>query len=138
MKLVFVDTVYWIARVRPGDQWKTAAEHARDGLPPSTQLVTTDEVLTEFLAGLSRGGATLRTQACNMVHAILNSSDVRVLEQSRQSFLSGISLYNARPDKQYSLVDCISMSQMRPLGITDVLTNDRHFQQEGFNILMLM
>jgi predicted nucleic acid-binding protein len=59
-----------------------------------------------------------------------------VLDQSRKSFLNGISLYQARPDKHYSLVDCISMSYMRSLGITDVLTHDQHFKQEGFNVLM--
>jgi predicted nucleic acid-binding protein len=136
MKPVFVDTVYWIAIVRPGDSWKSAAEQARKSLSGDVQLVTTDEVLTEFLAGLSRGGSGLRVQACAMVHAILNSGGVRVLAQSRSSFLSGISLYEARPDKQYSLVDCISMAQMKSLGINDALTNDHHFKQEGFNILM--
>lgn len=59
-----------------------------------------------------------------------------MLEQTRRSFLGGIGLYQARPDKQYSLVDCISMRWMRSLGIKDVLTNDRHFEQEGFNVLM--
>lgn len=136
MKQVFVDTVYWIAIVRPRDPWKAAAEGARRLLSGETQLVTTDEVLTEFLAGLSRGGPTLRSQACEMVDAILNDEGVVVLEQSRKSFLSGISLYRARPDKNYSLVDCISMSQMRARGIRGALTNDQHFVQEGFSILM--
>ena len=136
MTQVFVDTIYWIAITRPGDQWQAAALKAREELTPEPRLITTDEVLTEFLAGLSAGGATMRTKACEMVHAILNNSDVQVLAQSRQSFLSGISLYNARPDKEYSLVDCISMSQMKNLGIRDVLTHDTHFTQEGFNILM--
>ena len=46
-----------------------------------------------------------------------------------------IALYNARPDKGYSLADCISMQIMRREGLTDVLTNDRHFEQEGFRAL---
>ena len=51
------------------------------------------------------------------------------------SFLGGLELYRARPDKGYSLVDCISMQTMRREGLTDVLTNDRHFEQEGFRSL---
>ena len=47
--------------------------------------------------------------------------------QSRNSFLDGLALYNARLDKGYSLVDCISMQTMRREGLTDILTNDRHF-----------
>jgi predicted nucleic acid-binding protein len=47
----------------------------------------------------------------------------------------GFELYEQRPDKGYSLTDCISMSVMRQMNINEVLTGDRHFQQEGFTIL---
>ena len=60
---------------------------------------------------------------------------IRVIPQSRESFLAGLELYRARPDKRYSLVDCISMQTMRREGLTEVLTNDRHFEQEGFRPL---
>jgi predicted nucleic acid-binding protein len=53
-----------------------------------------------------------------------------------QSFLSGLALYEARPDKEYSLTDCISMNAMRAAGITEVLTDDDHFTQEGFTKLL--
>jgi predicted nucleic acid-binding protein len=49
--------------------------------------------------------------------------------------LGGLALYRARPDKGYSLTDCISMQTMRREGLMDVLTNDRHFEQEGFRAL---
>jgi predicted nucleic acid-binding protein len=45
-------------------------------------------------------------------------------------------LYEERNDKGYSLVDCISMSTMRRVGISAVLTNDHHFTQEGFQVLL--
>ncbi|HMG73540.1 MAG TPA: hypothetical protein VK582_08565 [Pyrinomonadaceae bacterium] len=41
-----------------------------------------------------------------------------------------------RPDKGYSLTDCISMNVMRERGLTDVLTNDPHFRQEGYRPLL--
>jgi len=66
---------------------------------------------------------------------ILASSVIRVIPQSRESFLAGLQLYRSRPDKGYSLVDCISMQAMRKEGLTEVLTNDRHFEQEGFRAL---
>lgn len=65
----------------------------------------------------------------------LQPAVVTVVPQSRQSFLAGLELYRARPDKGYSLVDCISMSTMQSERITEVLTNDRHFEQEGFRAL---
>ena len=60
---------------------------------------------------------------------------MRVVPQSRESFLSGLALYSARPDKRYSLTDCISMQTMRREGIDEALTSDRHFEQEGFQAL---
>jgi len=64
--------------------------------------------------------------------SILNNPGVRVIPQSRASLVSGVSLYGSRPDTGYSLTDCVSMQNMRREGITEVLTNDRHFEQEGF------
>jgi predicted nucleic acid-binding protein len=46
------------------------------------------------------------------------------------------SLYKARPDKGYSLTDCVSMQVMRQEGIAEILTHDNYFTQEGFSILI--
>ncbi len=58
-----------------------------------------------------------------------------MVPQSHDSFMAGLDLYEARPDKGYSLTDCISMNVMTAEGLTDVLTNDMHFTQEGFHAL---
>ena len=52
------------------------------------------------------------------------------------SFEAGFTLYRARLDKGYSLTDCISMCTMQNGGITEVLTNDVHFEQEVFRALL--
>ena len=69
------------------------------------------------------------------MEALLTSPVIQVIPQSRESFRAGRQLYGARPDKRYSLVDCISMETMRKEGFREVLTNDRHFEQEGFRPL---
>jgi len=51
-------------------------------------------------------------------------------------FLKALELYESRLDKGYSLTDCISMNVCRELGIKEILTHDRHFEQEGFKILL--
>ena len=66
----------------------------------------------------------------------LDDRRVTVHPQSRESFLAGLRLYEQRYDKGYSLVDCISMTTMRRQRISEVLTNDRHFIQEGFKIVL--
>ena len=58
-----------------------------------------------------------------------------LIPATHELFLEGLALYERRPDKAYRLTDCISMHVMQREGITDVLTNDRHFTQEGFRIL---
>jgi predicted nucleic acid-binding protein len=70
------------------------------------------------------------------VETIRANRAVRVLPQTPDSFRTGFELYRARPDKGYSLTDCISMQAMRTEGINDVLTNDLHFEQEGFQVLL--
>ncbi len=136
MNTVFVDTVYWIAVARPNDQWRDSAKRARATLG-EVLLLTTDEILSEFLAALSEGGEHLRRRAAQMVRKILANPNVKVLAQSRDSFLRGVELYEQRPDKGYSLTDCISMNAMRSQSISKILTNDHHFEQEGFEVLMV-
>lgn len=135
MTTVFVDTVYWVATVRPNDQWKDPARRAKESLG-NVRLLTTDEVLAEFLASLSDGGEHIRRQAVGFVRAILDNPNVTVLPQSRDSFLAGMQLYEQRPDKKYSLTDCISMNAMKHESVNKILTNDHHFAQEGFVVLM--
>jgi predicted nucleic acid-binding protein len=129
VKRVFVDTLYWLAFFLPDDEWASsaAATDVSDSL-----LVTTEEVLSEFLTSVSARGDYLRRLACASVREILKDPKVEVVAQSHESFLAGLALYERRPDKEYSLVDCISMNVMRQLRIEEILTHDRHFAQEGF------
>ena len=133
---VFADTSYWIARNNRRDQWRQSALDAFDRLGPNERIVTTDEVLTEFLTGMSKGGAYMRQRTAAAVRAIYDDPNVEVIDQSRQTFFDGLSRYARRLDKEYSLQDCVSMNVMERMGIDDALTNDRHFEQEGFRALM--
>lgn len=102
---------------------------------PSGNVYTTEEVLGEMLTFFA-ADSWLRGRAVETVRQILFDPAMHVIPQSHESFLAGFELYAARPDKGYSLVDCISMQVMRREGITDALTNDRHFEQEGFRALL--
>ncbi len=135
MRRVFADAYYWISLLNDKDQGHPAAQAASHTLL-GAEIVTTDEVLTEFLAHFSGYGPVLRQGAVRYAESILNDPGVVVLPQSHQSFLDGFALYKARPDKGYSLTDCTSMEVMRQEGITEVLTHDAHFTQEGFVILL--
>ncbi len=51
------------------------------------------------------------------------------------SFDAGMLLYSRRPDKQWSLTDCISFAVMERNAWMEALTFDRHFKQAGFTIV---
>jgi uncharacterized protein len=134
VKVVFADTFYWIAL---GDSTDSAHQRALDltSTLADASVVTTDEVLVEYLNFFATASERLRRKALINAQQILEAPGVRVVAQSRDSILSGMVLYGARPDKGYSLTDCISMQTMRREGLTEALTNDRHFEQEGFRAL---
>jgi predicted nucleic acid-binding protein len=134
MNAVFADTFYWIAFTNFQDRAHEKAKAFRVSPTPGA-LCTTEEVLTEYLNYFSAWGPNFRRKASINVQNILQSPTVHVVPQTTTSFAGGLNLYRARLDKGYSLTDCISMETMRHEGITDVLTNDAHFEQEGFRAL---
>jgi len=134
VRLVFADTLYWGAALHPHDRYRTQVIRARQALG-EVRLVTTDEVLTELLDGLAQRGTHLRNAAARVRRIMADRRGI-VHSQSRESFLAGLRLYEQRHDKGYSLVDCISMTTMRRQRISEVLTNDHHFTQEGFRVAL--
>jgi len=98
--------------------------------------VTTDSVLIEYVNFFSRYSAAMRRAVVESVHDILDDDTVAVVPQTRGALLAGMALHAGRPDKNYSLTDCISMQVMRERAIFEILTHDEHFQQEGFVTLL--
>jgi uncharacterized protein len=135
MKKVFADAQYFVALLNDKDQSHLAALAVSRALQGMT-VVTTEEALNEVLAFFAERGRYLRQVAADFVDDILSDPDMVIHPQSHQSFLGGFTLYKARPDKGYSLTDCISMETMRAEGISEILTHDNHFTQEGFTILL--
>lgn len=134
MREVFADTFFWTALANPQDTWHEHAKELRESLQDA-RIITTDEVLVEFGAQLGIRGPKLRLAAARMIRHLFNDQQVRVIPQSRESFLHGLDLYEARPDKLYSLTDCVSMQTMKDRAVDEALTHDRHFMQEGFRAL---
>lgn len=97
--------------------------------------MTTENVITEYLNFFAEWGEHFRRKVSVNVRGALALPSVEVLPHTHESFLAGLALYEARLDKGYSLTDCTSMEIMRNLGMNEVLTNDRHFEQEGFHVL---
>jgi predicted nucleic acid-binding protein len=135
VKLLFADTIYWVALINPKDQWRGPALSAQTSFH-NVRLVTTDVILLEVLNFFAEHGEEARFRAVSATEEILTNSDTEVVRHTHESFLAGLALYKARADKGYSLTDCISMNAMREKNVREVLTHDHHFEQEGFAILL--
>lgn len=81
MRVVFADTLYWYGFANSRDQWHTPVLRARSQLD-TIQLVTTDEVLVEFLTAMSCGGVQLRRTGVELVQSILADRSVQVFPQT--------------------------------------------------------
>ena len=134
MTEVFADTFYWVAFTNIRDTAHERAKAFMRAAPPRL-ILTTEEVLTEYLNYFAAWGPEFRHTATTNVQTMRASRTVRIVSQSKASFQAGLTLYQSRSGNGYCLVDCTSMLTMREEGLTQVLTNDRHFEQEGFRAL---
>lgn len=135
MRAIFADTFYWAALLNPRDQWHRAANERRTNLV-DIRIVTTETVLIELLNYFSEFSSEMRTTVTETVRDIMVDLDIDYVSHSPESFLDALGLYERRSDKGYSLTDCVSMNVCRERGITEVLTHDDHFRQEGFVVLL--
>ncbi|HYK00169.1 MAG TPA: PIN domain-containing protein [Thermoanaerobaculia bacterium] len=129
----FADTWFFIALLDRRDPHHRRAVSILSRLRDAEKLVTHDAVLTELLAHFSDDGETAREAAVAYVRTTIRQS--QVVPSNRELFLVGLDRYAERRDKQYSLVDCMSMVLMEQRDIRHVLTNDHHFTQAGFTIV---
>lgn len=132
MNSVFGDTVYFLALVNARDQLHAQAKELSRQPPGS--LVTTEWVLTEVGDALSAPGARERFTA--LLGTLQRQADVEIVPASHDLFAKGCAVFGERPDKAWSLTDCLSFAVMRERAIGSALTADHHFIQAGFSVLM--
>src|SRR5438309_6322849 len=116
----FADTFWWIAVANPKDAWHARAV-AWVAAYPTAQFVTTEEILSELLTWFAGTGPAGRAYASAVARGVMGDPSIHVLPQTSVDFNASLALYEARPDKEYSLTDCRSMVALRALGISDVL-----------------
>jgi|SRR5271169_2000308 len=132
MKAVFADSVYFFARLNARDRLHDRA--VKFFTRAEAPIVTTNCVLTEIADGLA--GRTSRQTFVHLLEILKSAQDVEIIPSSPELFDRGAELYAQRPDKEWSLTDCISFIVMQERGLTQALTADRHFEQAGFTALL--
>jgi predicted nucleic acid-binding protein len=132
VRAVFADTFFYLALLRDDDP---AHAKARAAVMVNQSIVTTEFVLLEL------GNACARSEDhadfVAQVAGMRASSRIRIVPLESRLLNLGLGRMAARPDKDWSLTDCISFVVMEEEGIQEALTADRHFEQAGFVALLL-
>jgi predicted nucleic acid-binding protein len=130
--MVFADSFYWFAVTNPADSAHARTLEFTSGF--AGKLITTEWVLTEVCDGFA--APRYRHLALSLREAWRNDEALIIIPSDHDWFDCGLDLYCARPDKAWSLTDCISFEVMREHGVSEALTGDRHIEQAGFTPLL--
>ena len=132
MKPVFADSSCYVALMSSKDAGHSAAlEWSRTCTGP---LLSTEFVLLEVANGFC--AAARRAAFGTLLNDLQADPLAIILAASTDLFRDGVELYVRRPDKDWSLTDCISFIVMKEHGVTEALTTDHHFEQAGFKALL--
>lgn len=135
MKPVFVDTAALIALGNRRDAYHVQATKVNEELRHSGRnYVTTSAIILEFGNAFSQ--LDLRATAIRIIDAIRQSQKWNYIDVDRRIMNSGLALYRNMEDKEWGLVDCTSIVIARDMGITEIFSTDRHFQQAGLTLLL--
>lgn len=135
MMQIFVDTSYFVAVLHKRDSLHEKALRIEKDLL-ELRIVTSEFILIEVLNYFCDFRADVKEYVTASIKRYLAEDKINVILCSSEQFRTGFDLYSKRLDHGYSLTDCTSMNIMHERGIADVLTNDDHFEQEGFRILL--
>ena len=132
MKAVFADAFYFVGLLNLKDEHHAKVVAAAGQL--HEDVVTTEWVLAEFADALAKSAS--RRLVPQFVRDLEEDPKVRIVRASTELFRRGLQLYDERPDKEWSLTDCISFLVMKDAGLSAALTGDKHFEQAGFRALL--
>ena len=132
MKPCFADTFFFLA-------WWNRRDFAHDRVQEllggySGRLLTMRWVLMEVADGFA--SSRMRREVRRLFAEIEGDELITIVEPADSLYRRGLELYDARPDKEWSLTDCISFVVMADEGLTESLTGDGHFTQAGFKALL--
>jgi predicted nucleic acid-binding protein len=125
---VFVDTYALIAWLNRNDGAHESVRLYLDAF--QGRLVTTEWVLMEVADALARGEA--RALVIDFLQTVRSDPAYEVVDYEPRVYQTGFELFSSRPDKDWSLTDCISFAVMEERSLTEALTADKHFQQAGY------
>jgi predicted nucleic acid-binding protein len=132
---VFLDTNGLLGLFNRADELhRVAAAVWAQLLRERRPVVITDWIFAETGNGMARTNG--RQEIVDFLRGLAESAYCEVVFVTNGLLEESLELYRERSDKQWGLVDCASMNVMQRRGISDVYSNDHHFEQAGFTCLL--
>lgn len=132
MRTVFADSYLYLALSNPKDEAHEIAYDFAENY--HGRIVTTAWVLAEI--GDAFSSPQMRQLFVGLISRLQIHKKTTIVWPSRYQFDSGVELFRNRPDKEWSLTDCISFQTMVKRNIREAITGDHHFEQAGFIALL--
>ena len=132
MRAVFLDTVGLLAQWDQNDQWHDAAARAMVKM-----IAAGDRTVSTTFVFLECGKAAERRPYRALVAETRQEMDAsgRLIVPTQDDWDQAWSAYQRGTTGDAGIVDYVSFVVMRRLGISEVFSNDKHFQAAGFTTL---
>lgn len=132
---VFVDSFAWIAAINKTDNYNEIVLKTLESLlKQKAKLITTNYIVIETINALSR--VEFRKAVVEFVDRLQKSPSVEIVKVTDEIYNSAWELYKQRKDKNWGITDCTSFEVMRILGVKKAFTNDKHFEQAGYSVIL--
>lgn len=130
---MLIDTSGWLCMLHKDEPEHPDAVRLYNAAPLH---LTHSYILAEFVP-LAQVRKFPRQSNLTFTQRILDDTDVKLIWVDEYLHRQAVQLLLEREDKTYSLCDAVSFVLMRERGITEALTTDKHFEQEGFVRLLI-
>lgn len=129
---MFLDTSGLFCR-----HYRREARHqlAKSLFDNKSKKLTHSYVLAEFVT-LCFSRRLARSTTLGFARRLMEHPLVEVVWVGESLHRDALQLLEERPDKDYSLCDAVSFVLMRQHALSEALTTDYHFEQEGFHQLL--
>jgi predicted nucleic acid-binding protein len=133
MRRLFADTHFYLALLNRADacHGRSVEFYRRESFDG---IITTAWVLVELADGMLN--AHSREACSRFIEHLRHDPETTIIQSDPEWMWRGFELYRKRPDKDWSLTDCISFVVMADEGLVEALTGDHHFKQAGFKALL--
>lgn len=127
--MIFIDSSFYISLTVHSDSNHRKAEQLAKHI--TVKKITSEDILKESLTVVSQRKG--RATAMRLYEQIL--TDTEILSITSDRFHRGLDIFlRTELQKDISLIDCITAAIAAEIGVTTILTFDRHFKTMGFTV----